>query len=296
MRDSIFKVIQENKPLAPYTTWRIGGTARWLAEPTINEIVQLVTWAIENDIPRYFLGRGSNVLIDDSGLPGLVIVTRNSMTHLYREGNQIVAGSGVFLPKLSKLAAREGFSGFEFLIGIPGTVGGALALNAGLTVFRPREMVAVVKNFDVLNPDGSIETLTMQDIHPGYRQTDLLDGKRFILQVRFKLEKEGNSSEIRRNTFEHLAERKRKQPLDMPTAGSTFRSPHGSKGAGWYIEQAGLKGLQIGAARVSPVHANWIENLGGATSADVRQLMEHIQNLVEARFGLQLEPEIRFLT
>lgn len=296
MRNFIFQKIQENKPLAPYTTWKIGGAARWLAEPTIEEVPELVNWANEKGIPIYFLGRGSNVLIDDSGLPGLVILTRNSMTHLYREDNQIVAGSGVFLPKLSKLAAREGFSGFEFLIGIPGTVGGALVLNAGLTVFRPREMVAVVKNFDVLNPDGSIETLTMQDVNVGYRQTDLLDGRRFILQARFRLEEEGNSAEILRQTFEHLAERKRKQPLDMPTAGSTFRSPPGSKGAGWYIERAGLKGLQIGAARVSPVHANWIENLGGATSADVRQLMEHIQSKVKASMGINLEPEIRFLT
>lgn len=296
MRNFIVQKILENKPLAPYTTWKIGGAARWLAEPTIEEVPELVNWANEKGIPIYFLGRGSNVLIDDSGLPGLVILTRNSMTHLYREDNQIVAGSGVFLPKLSKLAAREGFSGFEFLIGIPGTVGGALVLNAGLTVFRPREMVAVVKNFDVLNPDGSIETLTMQDVNVGYRQTDLLDGRRFILQARFRLEEEGNSEEILRQTFEHLAERKRKQPLDMPTAGSTFRSPPGSKGAGWYIERAGLKGLQIGAARVSPVHANWIENLGGATSADVRQLIEHIQSKVKASMGINLEPEIRFLT
>ena len=296
MRDSIRQKIKENKPLAPYTTWKIGGAARWLAEPTIEEVPELLDWAMENGIPIYFLGRGSNVLIDDSGLPGLVIVTRNSIDHLYREGNLIVAGSGVFLPKLSRFAAREGFSGFEFAIGIPGTVGGALVLNAGLTVFRPREMVAVVKNFDVLNRDGSIETLTMQDVGVGYRKTDLLDGKRFILQVRFQLQQEGNPDEILHHTFEHLAERKRKQPLDMPTAGSTFRSPPGSKGAGWYIEQAGLKGLQFGGARVSPIHANWIENLGGATSTDVRQLMEHIQNKVKASMGINLEPEVHFLT
>ena len=296
MRNSIFEIIQENQPLAPYTTWRIGGPARWLAEPTVDEVPKLVVWARENEIPIYFLGRGSNVLINDSGLPGLVILTRNSMTHLYREGNQIVSGSGVFLPKLSKFAAREGFSGFEFLIGIPGTVGGALALNAGLSVFRPREMVSVVEDFDVLNPDVSIETLTMQDVHVGYRQTDLLDGNRLVLQVRFRLEEEGDPDEIRCNTFEHLAERKRKQPLDLPTAGSTFRSPAGSKSAGWYIEQAGLKGVQIGAARVSPVHANWIENLGGATAADVRRLIEQIQKAVESLFQVQLEPEVRFLS
>jgi len=282
----------EHVSLAQYTTWKIGGSARWLAEPTVQDVPALLNWAFEHDIPIYFLGRGSNVLIDDAGLSGLVILTRNSMTELRRDGNQIVAGSGVFLPHLSKFAAREGFSGFEFLIGIPGTVGGALAMNAGLTVFRPREMVSIVQSFDVVNQDGSIETLTMNDIHSGYRHTDLLDEKRFVLQVRFRLDDEGDPDEIRRNTFDHLAERKRKQPLDKPTAGSTFKSPPGSKGAGWYIEQAGLKGFQIGGARVSPVHANWIENLGNATAADVRQLMEHIQQTVQNHSAIKLEPEI----
>lgn len=295
MQERTLKAVQEYELLQPYTTWKIGGVARWLAEPTLDEVPKLVNWAVEREIPIYFLGRGSNVLIDDAGLPGLVILTRNSMTQLYREGGQIVAGSGVFAPKLSKFAAREGFAGFEFLIGIPGTVGGALALNAGLTVFRPREMVSIVENFDVLNLDGSIETLTMQDVNASYRKTDLLDGNRLILQVRFRLEEQGNPDEIRQNTFEHLAERKRKQPLDKPTAGSTFKSPPGSKGAGWYIEQAGLKGFQMGEARVSPIHANWIENLGGATATDVRQLMTHIQTTVKDRMGTHLEPEIRFL-
>ncbi|MEO0868996.1 MAG: UDP-N-acetylmuramate dehydrogenase [Cyanobacteria bacterium J06642_11] len=247
-------------------------------------------------MPLYFLGRGSNVLVDDAGLSGLVILTRNSMTELRREGNQIISGSGVFLPHLSKFAAREGFSGFEFLIGIPGTVGGAVVMNAGLTVFRPREMVSIVENFDIVNPDGSIETLTMDDVRAGYRNTNLLDGRRFVLQVRFQLEHEGDPEEIRCNTLEHLAERKRKQPLDKPTAGSTFKSPPGGKGAGWYIEQAGLKTFQVGGARVSPVHANWIENLGGATAADVRQLMAHIQSGVKTRMGIDLEPEVRFLS
>lgn len=284
--------VLEQVPLAQYTTWKIGGSARWFAEPTAQELPELFAWASDQDIPIYFLGRGSNVLIDDAGLPGLVILTRNSMTELRREGNHIIAGSGVFLPHLSKFVAREGFAGFEFLIGIPGTVGGALAINAGLTVFRPREMVSIVESFDLVNLDGSIETLTMDDVHSGYRYTDLLDGKRFILEVRFRLEDEGNPEEIRRNTFDHLVERKQKQPLDKATAGSTFKSPPGSKGAGWYIEQAGLKGFQIGGAQVSTVHANWIENLGHATSADVRQLIEHIQNTVQGCCGIKLEPEV----
>ncbi len=115
------------------------------------------------------------------------------------------------------------------------------------------------------------------------------------MQARFRLDKVGNPHEIERNTLEHLRERKRKQPLDKPTAGSTFKSPAGSKGAGWYIEQAGLKGLQMGDARVSPVHANWIENLGNATATEVKQLIIHIQSTVESKTGIYLEPEVRFL-
>lgn len=295
--DSLNKMhIYENVSLAPYTTWKIGGYARWLAEPTLEELPKIIQWANEKEIPTYFLGRGSNVLIDDAGLQGIVIVTRNSLTELKREGDYIVAESGVFLPHVSKLAAKEGFSGFEFLIGIPGTVGGAVAMNAGLTVFRPREMTAVVEDFDVLNLNGSIQTFTMDDLEPRYRYTNLLDGKRLVLQARFRLEHRADPEQIRHNTFEHLAERKRKQPLDKPTTGSTFKSPPGSKGAGWYIEKAGLKGCKIGKARVSPVHANWIENLGEATSADVRELIAHIQNTVKTRLGIYLEPEVRFLS
>ena len=281
--------------LSTFTTWKIGGFAQYLVEPDLYESIEAVRWADNNKLSVYFLGNGSNILIDDTGLPGLVIVTRNSLMGLRREADYIIAESGVFLPHLSKFAAREGFSGFEFLIGIPGTVGGAIAMNAGLTVFRPREMTAIVQDFDVLNLDGSIETLTMDDVNAEYRHTDLLDGKRLILQARFRLDESGDPTEIKRNTFEHLAERKRKQPLDKPTAGSTFKSPPGSKGAGWYIEQAGLKSFQVGGARVSPVHANWIENLGGATAADVRQLIEHIQQTVIDKFGVSLESEVRFL-
>ncbi len=290
------RLLRQGVSLIPYTTWKIGGTARWLAEPTLDETPELLAWAYAQAIPVYFLGRGSNVLIDDAGLPGLVILTRNSLNELRRDGDQIIAGSGVFLPHLSQFAAREGFSGFEFLVGIPGTVGGAVAMNAGLTVFCPREMTAIVQDFDVLNLDGSIETLTMEDVHAGYRHTDLFDGKRLILQARFRLEEEGNPEDIRRNTFAHLAERKRKQPLDKPTVGSTFKSPPGSKGAGWYIEQAGLKGFQIGDARVSPMHANWIENLGGATARDIRQLIAHIQSTVRDQMEIHLEPEVVFLS
>ncbi|MES2707676.1 MAG: UDP-N-acetylmuramate dehydrogenase [Verrucomicrobiota bacterium] len=287
--------VRELVPLAPFTTWKIGGPARWLAEPSGAELAPLLSWAQEEEVPVWFLGRGSNVLIPDAGLPGLVILTRNSLCGLSRVGDHIHAESGVSLMRLSKFAASEGFRGFEFMIGIPGTVGGALAVNAGLTVFRPRDMSSVTEDFEVITLRGVRETLSMGDVHACYRHTDLLDGGRFVASARFRLEETGDPAVISRETLEHLHERKRKQPLDKPTAGSTFKSVPEGKGAGFYVEQAGLKGFRIGAAQVSNKHANWIENLGGATAADVRELISVIQSRVSAETGVRLDPEVIFL-
>ena len=295
MTPSTSTVLRENVPLANLTSWKVGGPARYLAEPTENDTPELIQWAVRSSLPVYFLGRGSNVLIPDAGLPGLVILTRNSLCRLERVGNYLVAGAGVSLPRLSSFAANEGYAGFEFMIGIPGTVGGAIVMNAGLTVFRPRDMTAVVESFDLVDSAGDVSQHTMADIHADYRSTDLLRGDRMILRARFKLDEPGDSAIIHQNTLEHLRERKSKQPLDKPTAGSTFRSPPGTTGAGWHIEQAGLKGFRIGDAMVSQKHANWIENLGKASAADIGKLINHIQNEVFKQSGIHLEPEVRIL-
>lgn len=287
--------IQENVPLAPYTTWKVGGPARFLAQPSVSEAPAVYQWALENQLPVYPLGRGSNVLIPDEGLPGVVVLTRASMSNVRIEGDLLLAEGGGFLAKISNTASRAGWAGFEFLVGIPGTVGGAIVVNAGLTVYRPREMTAIVKDFDVLYTDGRVETLTYDDIHVGYRQSDLLGSPHLLLSARFRLQEQEYPAVIRKRTVEHLKERKRKQPLDKPTAGSTFRSVPGGKGAGWYIEQADLKGFQIGGARVSPKHANWIENMGDATAADIRRIIAYIQERVQAECGVDLVPEPVFL-
>lgn len=294
MNSKLPAIIRPHQPLKNYTSWGIGGIARWLAEPTAAQLPDLIHWAERQAIPIYCLGRGSNVLIDDGGVPGLVILTRNSMAHLALQDGYIVAGGGTFLPRVARFAASQGFAGFEFLIGIPGTVGGAITMNAGLTVFRPREMTAIVKDFEMLTWNGTLQTLTMADVDVGYRHTNLLNGHGLVLRARFNLDHPADPSQIKRDTLAHLTERKHKQPLDKLTAGSTFKSPPGSQGAGWYIEQSGLKDLQIGDARVSPVHANWIENLGHASSQDVRELIEHIQTRVKEEMGIKLQPEVRF--
>jgi UDP-N-acetylmuramate dehydrogenase len=288
--------LRERYPLAPYTTWRIGGPARWFAEPEADELLPLLRAAREDGVRVHVLGRGSNVLVDSAGVDGLVIVTRNSLVRLEREGARIVADAGVSLPRLAKFAAAEGFRGFEFLVGIPGTVGGAVVINAGLTVYRPRETAAVLEDVEAIDAQLVPVVRTAAEIAPAYRSTNLLGSGACVVRARFRLEEAGDPEEIHRATLEHLAERKRKQPLDRFTAGSTFKQPAGGRPAGWYIEEAGLKGACENGARVSPKHANWIENRGDATSDDVRRLMDRIVETVHARFGVTLEPEVRFVS
>lgn len=287
--------LRQNTCLATYTTWKVGGAARWLAEPEQEEIVPLLKAASKCNLSVYFLGRGSNVLIDSSGLPGLVILTRNSLTSIARDKDRIIADAGVSLPRLSKTAAREGFKGYEFLVGIPGTVGGGIVMNAGLSAFRPKEICSVLDTVELVDQQGNIHILTVDEIEPAYRSTKLLDKRHLVLRASFRLEQPGDPNDIHKRTLEHLAERKRKQPLDKATAGSTFKQPQGGQPAGWYIENAGLKDLRIGGARISPIHANWIENDGHATSDDIESLIEEVKNRVYDQFGVTLEEEIRYL-
>lgn len=289
-------IISPDVPLAPLTTWKIGGPAKWLAEPRRSDLPPLFEWITSERIPYAYLGRGSNILVPDEGFPGVVILLRNSMAEVTQTSDTIVAESGVSLPRLAKTAAKAGSRGFEFLIGIPGTVGGALAINAGLTVFRPREIAAVVSTVEYLAADRTFQTSPYLNFHPGYRSSDFLTNGYLITRAWFPLGEKGNPDDIHRDTLRHLADRKSKQPLDKPTAGSTFKQPPAGKPAGFYIEQAGLKGYKIGNVRVSPKHANWVENLGGGTEREVRMLLDHVKQTVMETFGIELKEEVRHLT
>jgi len=288
--------LAEHVPLAPLTTWRIGGPARWYLEPRREEVRPALEWARDSGVPVVVLGRGSNVLVDSAGLDALVLCTRSALTNLEREGDLLVADAGVPLPKLAKRAADEGYSGFEFLAGIPGTVGGGVVINAGLTAFRPREISQVLEAVEIVDRDLRVRRLAASDIEPAYRQTNLLGADAFVLRAWFRLTDRGDATAIREATQAHLAERRRKQPLDRATAGSTFTQPPGGRAAGWYIERSGLKGLRVGGAEVSAKHANWIENGGGATSDDVKALIGEIQRRVAERFGVSLQREVRYLS
>ncbi|MCC5842237.1 MAG: UDP-N-acetylmuramate dehydrogenase [Opitutales bacterium] len=291
--------VRSGVPLAPFTTWRIGGPAQYLAEPGLDEIPALLAWAQSAALPVWVIGRGSNILIDDAGLPGLVLLLRNTLQDVRREGDFLVTGAGVSLPRLAKAAAAEGYAGFEFFIGIPGTVGGAVFMNAGFGPGDPRDTKALLHSVDLILPDGSRETRAAEALHLAYRKSDLQlipDGaeRPLVVGACFVLSQPGDQATIRDETRRHLQERKEKQPLTRPTAGSVFRASDGIPAA-IHIQQAGLKGHRIGDAMVSLKHANWIENVGHATASDVRRLIADIIDTVHFRAGIHLFPEVRIL-
>jgi len=283
--------------LAPFTTWKVGGVAQWYAEPAAEELPGLLRLARENGVPVFFLGRGSNVLIADEGLPGLVVHTWKALSGIRRIGEDMVeAEAGVPLPRLSRFVADLGCAGFEFLIGIPGTVGGGVVINAGLRAPLRREVLDILAEVDIIEVDGKIITLSASEIGLRYRHSNLFDRGSFVLRARFVLQDFASGSDvIRRRTAHHLLERKQNQPLSRQTAGSTFKQVRAGPATGWYLEQARLKGRRVGGAVVSEKHANWIETDATATATDVKELMEVMVNEVHSKFGVVIKREVRFL-
>lgn len=296
MEKDILSLFKRGVNLAEYTTWKIGGEAQFFWEPDINTLGDVFKFCHMNGIQLHMLGRGSNTLISSEGVEGLVICTKKALLQigLDHEGF-IIAESGVPMPKLSKYAANMGWGGYEYLIGIPGTVGAGIAINAGLTANGRKEIGDVLHDVQVMKMDGETRWIKSEDLRLDYRDSTILNGGQFVVKARFKPTYKSSKSEIKHKTAEHLAERRRKQPLSKPTAGSTFKQPNDGKAAGWYIEQSGLKGYKVGDAMVSYKHANWIENLGNATSHDVLLLVEKIRSTVLKEFNIELENEFRYI-
>lgn len=287
--------------LAPLTTWKIGGAAEWLVmAESAEELLAARAEAERRGMPVTLLGRGSNVLIPDEGLPGLTLCLRRLVEPVKcrAEGEEAVleVPAGMSLPRLAKEAARAGYGGYSFYIGIPGTVGGAVVMNAGFGPGDERETARRCEAVEVCEADGTVRWRRYEAYAPRYRRTALQDAGVVVLRARFRLRERAAAEAIRRETAEHLAMRKRTQPLTRPTAGSVFRGTADGVPAGRLIDEAGLKGLRVGGAVVSEKHANWIENLGGATAADVRELVEEVRAAVQARHGILLEPEVRMLS
>lgn len=284
--------LKEGELLSNHTTFRIGGAAKYFAVPkNEEEIMEAVDFAIVKDLPYYILGKGSNVLFADEGYPGVIIEIGAGMEKVERTGDTgIRAQAGVSLSALAAFAAREGLSGLEFAGGIPGTLGGAVTMNAGA---YGGEMKDVIVSAKVMDEEGAVQELSCEELQLGYR-TSIVQKKQFVvLEAEFLL-KPGTTEEIQNTMKELNAKRREKQPLEYPSAGSTFKRPEGYF-AGKLIEDAGLRGYCVGDAQVSEKHCGFVVNRGKATCAEVLQLIGDVQKTVKEQFGVQLEPEVRII-
>jgi UDP-N-acetylmuramate dehydrogenase len=278
-------------PLAPLTTWKIGGAAEFLVIPRdLEDVMALYQEAASRGCPLFFLGRGSNVLIADAGLPGITLHIAKSFQKLERQSDTVRVGAGVGLPRLAKIMADWGQGGFAFLAGIPGTVGAAVRLNAGA---HGQDLGRVLKRLWVVTPELELKELTVSEITPGYRTSRLLHLPQWlVVEAEFFLQEEVSPEEIQRRRRDFLEERRARQPAHPRTCGSVFKNPPDGPPAGRLIEEAGWKGKSLGAAQVSRKHANFIINRGGTTAAEMVTLMAAIEDSVRQRFGIRLEREV----
>lgn len=293
MIDSLSDIpsVQMHVDLAQFTTWNIGGSAEYYWEAKRNLLPDIFRYCNDKNIPTHIIGRGSNILIDDKGLSGLVIST-SCLTDLEIHDDSLIAGAGVPMPVIAQHMANHGYSGYKFLIGIPGSIGGGIAMNAGLAAQGRQEIKDILKKATVIYPDGSLGVESADDLSMKFRSTNIHDRNIFVLSGEFDLKKEKDVEKIKEKSHEILESRKQKQPLQYPTAGSVFKNPINGKSAGWYLDKAGLKGRTIGDAKVSEEHANWIINTGNASSTDVFKLMTIMRDEVENVFNVLLEPEV----
>lgn len=282
-----------DEPLMNHCAFRIGGASEVLAVPknekTLTEILQ---YANERSIPVHILGNGSNVLISDDGLRGITVKLMGGLCDLlYLGGGIIASGAGVSLTRLCNFAKEHSLTGLEFAYGIPGTVGGAVYMNAGAYGGEIKDVLYAVRSMNTKG--GDITETPASEIELSYRNTPFMKNSRIITSAFFKLE-EGNPEEISAKMDELMGKRKNSQPLEYPSAGSTFKRPAIGYAAA-LIDQSDLKGTAVGGAQVSTKHAGFVINKGGATFSDVTELMEIIKNTVYEKHGIRLEPEVEIL-
>ncbi len=284
--------LRENEPLCRHTTFKIGGPADALALPDTEEkLCALLRFAAGRQIKTAVIGRGSNLLAPDAGFRGLVVSTAGLCRCETVGETGLEAGCGLPLSRLSAAAARLSLRGLEFAQGIPGSLGGAVVMNAGA---YGGEMSQVLQSSRVLTPEGGVRTFSQAEHRFGYRSSFFKENPGYVLLSSRLLLQPGSRAEIEEKMAGFAAQRRDKQPLQYPSAGSAYKRPEG-RFAGQLIEQCGLKGFQTGGARVSDKHAGFIVNMGGATAGDVLRLMEHIEQTVLAQTGVALEREIRVL-
>ncbi len=280
-----------DEKMSKHTTFRIGGNAdAFVNVRNALEIEKIIDYCAETDTPYMIMGNGSNMLVSDKGIRGVVIHIGSNMSECGIDGDEVYAEAGILTSALAKKILEAELTGFEFAAGIPGTLGGGIYMNAGA---YGGEMKNILESVTFIRPDGTIKTETPDNLDFGYRRSIFMSGKYIILSCKMKLEK-GNYDEIKERMAELNARRADKQPLSTPSAGSAFKRPEGYF-AGKLIQDAGLMGYSIGGAMVSDKHAGFVVNKGGASAKDVLDLIKHIQKTVKDKFGVELEPEVRLI-
>jgi UDP-N-acetylmuramate dehydrogenase len=277
-----------DEPLANHTTWRIGGPADLLIQPKDKASLILAVQMIHrHNIPWSVIGRGSNLLVRDGGIRGAVLKVAEGLSHCEFRGEEVCVGAGYSMIRLAVETGKMGLTGMEFAGGIPGSVGGAVYMNAGA---HGSDLSRILKQAEILFDNGETVVLTNKELEFAYRTSLLQRKKGIVLEAVFQLQK-GDRKEIAAILASYKDRRRQTQPLQMPCAGSVFRNPPGDH-AGRLIEAAGLKGFHYGGAQVSEIHANFIVNRGGATASDVLTLMDHIRRTILEKFGVDLHPEV----
>lgn len=279
-----------DEPMSRHITFRVGGKADVLIRPRPEQVAAVIALCKQEQLPYIVIGNGSNLLVSDTGIRGAVIELSEHAAEICVEGTNVYAQAGALLSKTAAAAAAAGLTGMEFASGIPGSIGGAVTMNAGA---YGGEMSQIIESVTVLNPEGEEQQLPADEMKFSYRHSRIMEDSYIVLGAKLRL-KQGDKEEITAYTRELTARRVQKQPLEYPSAGSTFKRPVGHF-AGQLIMEAGLRGYSLGGAQVSEKHCGFVINKGNATAADVDALMKHVQAEVKKQFGVMLEPEVRKL-
>jgi len=280
-----------NEPMRKHTTFGIGGPADVLIVPRDQTDLQLILkLTSQNEIPIRVVGNGSDLLVSDDGVDGIVVKIAGCFNDVTIRDRKVIAGAGCHLHRLLRLVANSGLAGLEFATGIPGTVGGAVVMNAGTPEMEIGNLVTKVR---AMNYNRELIELSKEELEFGYRYSTLQGRELIVISVEMELAK-GDTEKIKSKMEMYLKHRKKKQPINFRSAGSIFKNPQNDF-AGRLIESCGCKGIKIGNAQVSELHANFIVNMGNASARDVLQLMSMVQGMVFSKYGVKLEPEVKVL-
>ena len=283
--------VRKEEPLSRHTTFRVGGAAEYFVTPSLEQIPEVAALCRQYEVPLTVIGNGSNLLVADTGLRGVVMEIGKAASGIrILDGEDLVVQAGTLLSETAAFAAKNGLAGMEFAAGIPGSLGGAVVMNAGA---YGGEMKDILSGVRVLTKKGEIKVRPADELDLSYRHSRMMDEEEIVLEARLNLT-QGSEAVIRAKMDELRKKRTEKQPLEYPSAGSTFKRPEGYF-AGKLIEDAGLRGFRVGDAQVSEKHCGFVINRGSASAAQILELMQRVQERVKENSGVDLEPEVRLL-